>query len=388
MIAQGEANPKYAFWAGVYLSTISLVLIGFLVFLDLQENIQVVISALILVTLIPSLSFFSRCIDFVQLPEQIYTFKTTNNDTEINLQGQVSSSQDLTRRAQAQKTLVNQKLTDLLPPIDVTFLEVDQTEVEHHISSEDKAQVDQLLGQLQALSELVPFAIDEYLNQGNALLWETQFEEAIVIYNKVLKLNPDASEAWYQKGNALLSLKQFDKAIGSYDKALEINPQKPVFWNNRGSALNRLGRFDEAVKSFDKALSLDPDFDVAWNNRGFALIGLKQFDDAIASLDKIQETDSDYDIFQHNRGVALIGLKKFEEAISNFNRVIELKPDISHSYYHKARALALLGYIKEAIDTLSKAIELDSEYREKAKTNTAFDNIQDNEKFQMLLSEN
>ncbi|MCV3217064.1 tetratricopeptide repeat protein, partial [Plectonema radiosum NIES-515] len=135
-------------------------------------------------------------------------------------------------------------------------------------------------------------------------------------------------------------------------KALEFKPDKDEAWNNRGIALRNLGRLEEAIASYDKALEFKPDKDTAWYNRGNALRNLGRYEDAIASYDK----------------------------------ALEFKPDKDEAFYNKACCYALQGNIEQAIENLQVAINLNpEECGEWAKTDSAFDSIREDKRFQVLI---
>ena len=145
---------------------------------------------------------------------------------------------------------------------------------------------------------------------------------------------------------------QYAKAIASYDKALEIKPDLHVAWYNRGIALRNLGRLEEAIASFDKALEIKPDLHVAW----------------------------------YNRGIALRNLGRLEEAIASFDKALEIKPDLHEAFYNKACCYALHSQIDQAIQNLQQAIDLNPDkYREMAKTDSDFDSIRYDVRFQELI---
>ena len=54
--------------------------------------------------------------------------------------------------------------------------------------------------------------------------------------------------------------------------------------------------------------------------------------------------------------------------------------------YSKACCYALQNRLELALENLQKAIQLDNEYREMAKTDSDFDNIRNDVRFQELLA--
>ncbi|MCC3517796.1 tetratricopeptide repeat protein [Microcoleus sp. PH2017_18_LLB_O_A] len=160
------------------------------------------------------------------------------------------------------------------------------------------------------------------------------------------------AELFFEQALLYRSAEDYAKAIASYDKALEFKPDKHEAWINRGSALDDLGRLEDAIASYDKALEFKPDKHDAWNNRGIALRNLGRLEDAIASYDK----------------------------------ALEFKPDDTSAFYNKACCYALHSQIDQAIQNLQQAINLNpDEWREMAKTDSDFDSMRSDVRFQALI---
>jgi tetratricopeptide (TPR) repeat protein len=258
-------------------------------------------------------------------------------------------------------------------------------------SPEKRSQIDNLRLQIEDFQDLIPFLTqpaEYYFKQGNAFYFEKQYEEAIACYDKALEIKPDDSNAWTNRGVALSELKRYEEAIASYDKAIEIKPDFFEAWSNRGAALSGLKRYKEAIASYDKAIEIKPDYFEAYYNRGNALGKLGRYDEAFASYDKAIEIKPDYFEAYYNRGNALGKLGRYDEAIASHDKAIELKPNAPNVWYNRACCHALQGNVEETVHDLAKAIELDAAYRETAKTDSDFDKIRHDKRFQKLLNEN
>jgi tetratricopeptide (TPR) repeat protein len=87
-----------------------------------------------------------------------------------------------------------------------------------------------------------------------------------------------------------------------------------------------------------------------------------------------------------NRAYALLTLGRHEEAIANWDKVLEIDPNYANAYANKACSFALQNQVELALENLQRAIELEPEtYREMAKTDTDFDGIRGDVRFQELL---
>jgi len=86
-----------------------------------------------------------------------------------------------------------------------------------------------------------------------------------------------------------------------------------------------------------------------------------------------------------NKGDALTNLGRYEEAMQCCDKVLDQNPNSSMALYNKACIIALQGETNESLNLLEKAISLDSKLMEAAKTEGAFVNVRDFDRFKMML---
>ncbi|MEH2197078.1 tetratricopeptide repeat protein [Nostoc sp.] len=237
--------------------------------------------------------------------------------------------------------------------------------------------------------------------ESNRLLLERDYEEYLKLtpeqkIEKVIEIQDLLTEKYqpenqkprllFELGNLLLTVNEYEAAIASYDQALKLKPDKHEAWNNRGVALGKLVRYEEAIASYDQVLKLKPDYHLAWNNRGIALDKLVRNEEAIASYDQALNFKPDAHQAWNNRGIALNKLVRNEEAIASYDQALKLKPDYYEAWFNKACCYALQGNIEQALENLQQAINLNPDkYREMAKTDSDFDGIREEERFQALI---
>ena len=148
-----------------------------------------------------------------------------------------------------------------------------------------------------------PDATDLYA-QGNLLMKNKNYTQAITTYEKAIAIAPDYYEAWNSKADALNRAQLFQDALAASDKTLSLNPEYVQGWINRGYILYNLGRTDDELKAYEKAISLDPSNSDAWFNKGYSLAGMKRYDEAISVFDKVQSLDPNYPNLAANRRIA------------------------------------------------------------------------------------
>lgn len=194
--------------------------------------------------------------------------------------------------------------------------------------------------------------VNLHFEQGNLFAASTEWEAAIAAYDAAIAIQPDDHQALYNKGNALVNLDRYEEAIAAFDAAIAIQPDKHQALYNKGFALVNLGRYEEAIAAFDAAIAIQPD-----NHESL-----------------------------HNKGVALVNLGRYEEAIAAYDAALAIQPDDHDPFYNKACAYALQGAVEPALENLERAIHLSpDEYCEMAKTDTDFDSIRADPRFQALL---
>lgn len=148
-----------------------------------------------------------------------------------------------------------------------------------------------------------PDATDWYA-QGNLLMKNKNYTQAIGAYDEAITIAPNFYEAWNNKADALNRAQNFREALAASDKTLSLNPDYVQGWINRGYILYNLARYDDELKAYEKAISLDPSSPDAWFNKGYSLAGMKRYDEAIMAFDKVQSLDSNYPNLAANRRIA------------------------------------------------------------------------------------
>ena len=176
---------------------------------------------------------------------------------------------------------------------------------------------------------------------------------------KLERLAPATAEATFQdhltRGNAYFRAADYEQALADYARALQLRPDHPGILMNRGLALHNLGRHEEALAAYDRALQLRPDH-------------------------------PDPDTLT-NRGIALGNLRRSEEALAAYDRALQLRPDHPATLYNRACLFSLWNKPPEAVEDLRRAIAGDPKYRGMARTDSDFDNIRSDPRFQELVGE-
>ncbi len=255
--------------------------------------------------------------------------------------------------------------------------------------------------------------IDELWEQAVAARRAGNIDEAIRLWQEILRQEPDNSFAYNNLGVAFDDQGNLEEAIDNYRRAIDLDPDYAVAHNNLGEALEEwadtrevplecqeliLGPADpadpcemffnrswdargEAIDAFRRATELNPDFVAAHYNLGSALSmraprrGDEQLmDEVMKAFSRVIELDPNH--AEAHRGLGDILYAKassfgrevqdpnqLAEAIAYFEKAITLSDENSEFDYSRlGRAYHLLGNLDLAIQNYRLALAIDPDY--------------------------
>lgn len=129
------------------------------------------------------------------------------------------------------------------------------------------------------------------IDQGNLLMREQQYNQAVEHYSLALEHYPKDARFLKDRGFAYARQKNFEAALADYDQALQLSPKDRDTLHVKADALLMLERYNESLAAFDQALRFYPSFDHLWYDRGLVLQKLGRDRDALASYEKALKID-------------------------------------------------------------------------------------------------
>lgn len=91
---------------------------------------------------------------------------------------------------------------------------------------------------------------------GRQAVIAENWSEALIAFNKAIKLNPQNTEAYFYRGNVYDELGNYKQAIVDYNKTIKLNPVYIDAYLRRGFAYNNLGKLNEAMDNIKMAAKL------------------------------------------------------------------------------------------------------------------------------------
>jgi tetratricopeptide (TPR) repeat protein len=234
--------------------------------------------------------------------------------------------------------------------------------------------------------ELEPENVAAHIHLAWAYNGTGQFKAAIDESNRALTFEPENEYAFLERGWSYNGLGEYQKAISDLDKALSLNPNDQWVLYHRAWAYNALGNYGQAKRDMDGALKIDPGQQLHYVMRGWAYNGLGNYQEALADLNAALKLNPNDKYAYLHRGWAFNGAGDYNQAENDFNLALNLDPNFADAYYN----LAIFYYYRtgkeKALIFLAKAISLDTNLKQRAKVDTNFKNLSNDQEFKILVN--
>jgi protein O-mannosyl-transferase len=201
-------------------------------------------------------------------------------------------------------------------------------------------------------------------NLGDLLAAEGRLDEAMVYFEKALKLLPNSEYPHYNRGHLLEILGKWDEAKNEYYSALELNPCYTLPYNRLGLLLISRGRFEEAIAFLKNSLELDganPEthYDLA---KAFAAIGHRKEAEELVHVAIL--TAPNYAVNNNMLGLVVADRGRIYEAIEHFQRAIDAQPNYVEARNNLARILMKNARLSEAALQYKAVLKIDPQNAE------------------------
>ncbi|MFN6559918.1 MAG: tetratricopeptide repeat protein [Nostoc sp. ChiSLP01] len=204
--------------------------------------------------------------------------------------------------------------------------------------------------------------VETIFKQGNGLLQQGQYQQAIAKYNNLLKFDSNYYQSWTNRGYALAGLKDYNQMLESCTTATIINPEAVYAWNCKGEALFNLKQYNQAISAFDKAIKLNSKDPVFWINQTEALLALNKPDAALTSINQAIELLKEISkVEQKNtnakelaiafsyQGKVLFRKQEYEGSLKAYEQALKYNPQYFVALRGKGMALQALKQDDRAI---------------------------------------
>jgi tetratricopeptide (TPR) repeat protein len=202
-------------------------------------------------------------------------------------------------------------------------------------------------------------------NEGNKLLKEGKYSDAVVKYDSALTFQKDY-RIFYQKGLALKKQGQFQQALDAFEQSVNQKTDFAAGYNALGGVYYALGKYDSAVVHFEKVLTFVKNDDVKQKiqeNMAYAYaklgVGADEAGEPQKAIEYLEKAvnNSNYDAAYLTLAKAYTEVGDNDKAISAGEKALKYKSTISSGgpYYYMGVAYKNKGDMTKAKEMFNKA---------------------------------
>lgn len=196
---------------------------------------------------------------------------------------------------------------------------------------------------------------NKLIKKGIHLMADERLEDAVRVFDQVLRLDPQNVDALLKLGYSKFHLDDYAGALQAYDRVLDIDVANPEAWNLKSLVHYQQKNYAKALDCVEKSIESDPTFGMAWYNKACYLSLLNEVPQALEALKRSIEID----VKNAKRAVKDKDFMnvRIEEG---FRRIVEVVVlESVRQGYHTVGAIVWTTFISKAEveDALKKLIE-------------------------------
>ncbi|KAJ3669831.1 hypothetical protein LUZ60_010155 [Juncus effusus] len=205
-------------------------------------------------------------------------------------------------------------------------------------------------------------SLDLRLSRGIAQVNEGNYNQAISVFDQILKETPSYPEALIGRGTAYAFQRELDNAIADFTKAIQANPSAGEAWKRRGQAKAALGDFTAAIEDLTKALVYEPNSPDVLHERGIVNFKFKDFNSAVEDLSSCVKRDKKNSSAHTYLGLSLSAIGEYQRAEVEHLLAIKFDQSFLDSWAHLAQLYLDLANSEKAFQYLDKVLQVDARF--------------------------
>lgn len=122
------------------------------------------------------------------------------------------------------------------------------------------------------------------------------------------------AESLKNEGNRLMKEEKYQEALNTYSKAINLDATNPVFYCNRAAAHSRLGDYQNAANDCRMSLRYDPNYSKAFGRLGLACSKMNKYEQSLEAYQNALRIEPDNQDYKNNMSVAQLRLEELRSA--------------------------------------------------------------------------
>ncbi len=187
---------------------------------------------------------------------------------------------------------------------------------------------------------------------------EGKYQEALNLYQEILKQNPNHLQGLVNAGKLYLKAKKPNIALRFLERANKVNANNPEILNNIGKAYIQLDNLVNAKNFFSQSIILDEKYTPAMINLAKIYRKENKNKEAIEIYNKVLEIKPQSIIALNNLGNIYHGTGKVDKAEELYRKALKLNPENAQLHLNFGNILQLKNKYEEALKEYERAIIL------------------------------
>jgi tetratricopeptide (TPR) repeat protein len=194
--------------------------------------------------------------------------------------------------------------------------------------------------------------LEENIKKLTNLYNEKNFTDLVQNSKKILDGDNSSATIWNFLALGYRYLGDINNAVNIYEKLLKLNPENFLLNTNAGNLFFALGRVHDAVKCFKTALNSRPNHIETLNSFGIAHTDLGNLEQAQAIFEKIIELNDSHRVARFRLGRLFLRRGELQEAAKHFEMT-----DFEFSKTHELECYYLLGNEKTFYEKYNELVK-------------------------------
>ena len=179
---------------------------------------------------------------------------------------------------------------------------------------------------LNYYTEALKFKSDDpglYIDYANLLRNTNRTEEALELYNRLIKLDSRMQDVHYLMGMCYLDLHIPEKAQAEFERELSINPANYDALCELANLMFLSQQYNNALEYFNRAIGIDPIRPRGYLGRGMTYRKMKRYSFAKIDFNEILRSYPRHAIANFELGQIYLEEQEFQKAANLFDRALD-----------------------------------------------------------------
>ncbi len=197
-------------------------------------------------------------------------------------------------------------------------------------SQKDTVSSKQKIKEATVLNEKQKLELDFLFHEANKQRLLGNYEQALVIYSKCVKINPNQPFFHYELANLYNMANQQQIALQYAEKAVQLDPNNKWYRLQYAQSLQESGDTESAIKQYEKLIELEPENVDLYFDLARMQLYSEKYKDALINLDEIEKRIGISEEIVRQKEKIYIKLNDIESAAAEVQKLINAYPDEIH----------------------------------------------------------